>query len=56
MNMNETSPTPAIDAINEMARREAVRRQNGKGSIPRPTKLSRYGRNYDRIFRRNKKP
>jgi hypothetical protein len=48
------SPTPAIDAINAEARKESAKRQNGKGSQPRPTNREQFNSNYDRIFRKKK--
>lgn len=29
--------------------------QNGKGDKPRPVNMKKYGENYDKIFRKNKK-
>ncbi len=48
------SDTPAIDAINALARKEAQKIQNGKGSKPRPTDRQKFNSNYDRIFRKKK--
>lgn len=50
------SDTPAIDAINALARKEAQKIQNGKGSRPRPlSNRDKFNNNYDRIFRKKKK-